>query len=63
MKDEMRRKAQQKINTAVEELNKDILSDNLWKGRFVARQIVEDYDMIWKLWEGINKFIIEDSHV
>ena len=63
MKDEMRRKAQQKINTAVEELNKDILSDNVWKGRFVARQIVEDYNMTWKLWEEINKFIIEDSRV
>ena len=39
MKDKQRKKAQRKINKNLRRLNNAILADNLWRGRFVFRQI------------------------
>lgn len=47
MKDKQRKKAQRKINKHVEALNKNLLNDNLWRGRFFIRQT----DANWERFE------------
>lgn len=39
-----RRKAQRKINKIVRALNKNLLYDNLWRGRFYIHQIGSDWE-------------------
>ena len=39
MKDKQRKKAQRGLNKRVRHFNKALLNDNLWRGRFVIRQI------------------------
>ena len=96
MKNKQRKCEQRKINKYVQTLNKNILKDNLWRGRFIVRQtnayweafddgsggvltvvleirdlktglyqdfIIDNYDRGWKLFEKVNKFIVEDSGV
>ena len=96
MKNKQRKREQRKINKYVQNLNKGILKDNLWRGRFIVRQIqdfweafddgsggvltvvleirdlktglyqdfiIDNYDRGWKLFEKVNKFIVEDSGV
>lgn len=47
MRDKQRKKAQTKINKSVRKLNRNIANDNLWRGRFVIRQI----DSRWEHFE------------
>lgn len=47
MRDKQRKKAQAKINKSVRALNKNIINDNLWRGRFIIRQI----DACWDRFE------------
>ena len=96
MKNKQRKREQRKINKYVKVLNKSILKDNLWRGRFIVRQIqdfweafddgsggmltvvleirdlktglyqdfiIDNYDRGWKLFEKVNKFIVEESGV
>lgn len=39
MRDKMWKKYQSKLNKKIKILNKDIAEDNLWRGRFIFRQI------------------------
>ena len=39
MRDKMWKKYQSKLNKKIKVLNKDIAEDNLWRGRFIFRQI------------------------
>lgn len=59
MKDKQRKKAQRAINKNVRKMNKNIQEDNLWRGRFVFRQI----DANWERFEdnsgGILRVIIQ----
>ena len=96
MKNKQRKREQRKINKYVKALNKGILQDNLWRGRFIVRQIgayweafedgsggvltvvleirdlktglyqdfiIDNYDRGWKLFEKVNRFIVEYSGV
>ena len=96
MKNRMRKREQRKINRYVRMLNKNIFNDNLWRGRFIVRQIqdfwnafddgsggilmvvleirdlktglyqdfiINNYDRGWKLFEKVNRFIVEYSGV
>jgi len=96
MKNKIRKHEQRKINHYVRMLNKNILNDNLWRGRFIVRQIqdfweafddgsggvltvvleirdlktgvyqgffIDNFDKGWKLFEKVNKFIVEYSGV
>ena len=47
MKDKQRKAAQRGINKSVRALNKNIATDNLWRGRFVVRQT----DANWERFE------------
>ena len=44
MKNKMRKKEQRKINRYVRMLNKNILNDNFWRGRFIVRQIQDFWE-------------------
>jgi hypothetical protein len=44
MMDKMRRNYQRKLNRKIKELNRAIEEDELWKGRFVARQIKAQWE-------------------
>ena len=44
MKNKMRKREQRKINHYVKALNKNILNDNLWRGRFIVRQIQDFWE-------------------
>ncbi len=47
MRDRQQKKAQSKINKCVHLMNKNIEKDNLWRGRFYARQV----DANWERFE------------
>jgi len=40
----IRKKAQKKINKCVRALNKSLLNDNLWRGRFYAHQVDANWE-------------------
>ena len=96
MKNRMRKREQRKINRIVKTLNKNILQDTLWRGRFIVQQteafwlpfddgsggilnarleirdlktglyqnfMIDNYDRGWKLFEKVNRFIVEYSGV
>lgn len=44
MRDRQRKKAQSKINRKVRLMNKNLLSDNLWRGRFFVQQVDANWD-------------------
>ena len=44
MRDRQRKKAQSKINKKVRLMNKNLLSDNLWRGRFFVQQVDANWD-------------------
>ena len=39
-----RKKAQKRINKSVRAMNKNIMNDNLWRGRFYVHQIAADWE-------------------
>lgn len=55
MRDKQRKKAQSKINKRVKALNKNILNDSLWKGRFFVRQV----DANWERFEDGSGGILQ----
>ena len=44
MRDKMRKKYQNYFNKKIKQMNKGVYDDNLWKGRFVFRQIAADWE-------------------
>ena len=44
MKNKIRKREQRKINYYVKKINKNILNDNLWRGRFIVRQIQDFWE-------------------
>ena len=63
MKDKQRKKAQRKINKRVAILNKNLLNDNLWRGRFFIRQTDANWERfedgsggLLKVWLGTSPF-------
>ena len=53
------KKIQRQVNTIIKSFNQNILKDELWKGRFIIRQI-QRYDMRWYDGSGyISNYLFE----
>jgi hypothetical protein len=58
MMDKMRKKYQRKLNKKIREYNHAIETDELWQGRFVARQIGARWEKFLDNSDGILRVII-----
>jgi hypothetical protein len=58
MMDKMRRNYQRKLNRKIRELNHAIEKDDLWRGRFVARQIKARWEKFFDGSDGVLHVII-----
>ena len=59
MKNKMRKREQRKINHYVRMSNKNILNDNLWRGRFIVRQIQDFWEVFDDGSGGVLTVVLE----